>query len=485
VWTSFDLPVAVGDLVAGKFRVERVLGVGGMGVVVEALHLDLNRRVALKFMLGEAVGCSEAVERFLREGRAAARLQSEHVARVLDVGRLDSGEPYMVMELLQGHDLAQYLTQNGPVPVALAVSLVLQACEAIAEAHAAGIVHRDLKPSNLFLTRGVDSTPLLKVLDFGISKLVKGSADPMPSKSITGALLGSPAYMSPEQVRNAKNVDTRTDIWSLGLILYELLVKQSAFSADSLPGLIAAIAIDSPTPMRARRPELTAPLEAVVMRCLQKDPSARFATVADLARALEPFTAPEDTRLVARIVRLQKSAGLTDLDTTPLGSLDIVSKASFVLPPTHVTAASFGVTSGAGRKSAFKLLLAFGLIVLLPCASAAAWWTNRQRSVDSARAQGIPVLDGGRPLESTVPHLASSATPQPAPRIDALTVPGDAGAVMPQDSASKPHRFRDDRRRTTATPQPTKPKFEPRGPAAPATRPPAPPRATLDLTERR
>jgi eukaryotic-like serine/threonine-protein kinase len=234
--------VQVGDVLAEKYRIERILGVGGMGVVVQATHLDLEQRVAIKWMLSQVSSHGESVGRFLREGKAAARLTSEHVARVMDVGRLDGGEPYMVMEYLQGQDLSNVIKTEGPRQPELAVDYVLQACEAIAEAHAQGIVHRDIKPSNLFLTRRADGTPLVKVLDFGISKLSsKPGEEAVASMTSTTALLGSPAYMSPEQMRSAKNVDTRCDIWALGMVLYELLAAAPPFEAETLAGLIAAI----------------------------------------------------------------------------------------------------------------------------------------------------------------------------------------------------------------------------------------------------
>lgn len=215
-----DMPVALGDVLAGKYRVDAVLGVGGMGIVVAATHLQLEQKVALKFLLPAAIQSPEAVERFLREGRAAVRLKSQNVAKVTDVGTLENGAPYMVMEFLHGADLAAVMAERGLLPVAEAVSYVLQACEAIAEAHSLGIVHRDLKPQNLFVTRKVDGRPLIKVLDFGISK----SMDTQSGLSLTrtSSIMGSPLYMSPEQMRSSKNVDQRSDIWAIGVVLYEI-----------------------------------------------------------------------------------------------------------------------------------------------------------------------------------------------------------------------------------------------------------------------
>ncbi len=303
--TDSTSPISVGTVVDGKYEVERVLGSGGMGVVVAARHLQLGKIVALKFLLKHAIESREAVSRFMREGQALARITSPHVARVMDVGTLGSGEPYLVMEYLEGADLGALVKRGQRLPIARAVGYLLQACEAVAEAHAKGIVHRDLKPSNLFLTQTADGTPLVKVLDFGISKsLIQQPAGSAAHDTSTGALVGSPMYMSPEQIRDARRVDARTDIWALGVILHELLAGKPPFQAETLAGTLASVAADPPTPLRAARPEVPVGLESAVRRCLQKAPQRRFATVAELSRALEEF-APSDARAsVERIERL-------------------------------------------------------------------------------------------------------------------------------------------------------------------------------------
>ena len=213
-------PVLEGDVLAGKYRVERVLGAGGMGVVVAARHLQLDQLVALKFVLPSALDEASAAERFLREARAAVRLKSEHVAKVLDVGTLDTGAPYMVMEYLEGDTLAEVIQRDSPLPVDVACDYMIQACEAMAEAHSLGIIHRDIKPQNLFLTKGVGGKPLVKVLDFGISKMKQPEG--AMNLTQTATVMGSPLYMAPEQMRSARNVDGRSDIWALGVVLYEL-----------------------------------------------------------------------------------------------------------------------------------------------------------------------------------------------------------------------------------------------------------------------
>ena len=235
-----------GQILAGKFRIERVLGRGGMGIVVAATHLQLDERVALKFLLPEALINPEAVERFAREARAAVKIKSEHVARVSDVGTLESGSPYMVMEYLHGEDLAGWVRRNGAMPMADAIEFLLQACEAIAEAHALGIVHRDLKPANLFVTRRVDGSPCIKVLDFGISKVTVPGAAPEFGMTKTSTVMGSPLYMSPEQMSSSRDVDLRTDIWALGVILYESLTGRVPFEAETMPQLCGMILQDPP-----------------------------------------------------------------------------------------------------------------------------------------------------------------------------------------------------------------------------------------------
>ncbi len=286
-----DNPPQPGDVLAGKYRVESTLGAGGMGVVVLVQHIELGQRMAIKLMMPGVNHDPQAVLRFLREARAAAGLQSEHVVRIFDVGTLESGAPFMVMELLRGEDLSQVLANAGRLPVVDAVDYVLQACHAIAEAHAMGIVHRDLKPSNLFLTRRSDGSPLVKVLDFGISKAMNPEGDAQFSANLTttSAVMGSPLYMSPEQVRNAKQVDARADIWSLGVILHELLTGSPAFHADTLPGICAAIIADNPPPLRSLREDASSDLEAVLNRCLEKSVKSRYQTTREFMAALRPF----------------------------------------------------------------------------------------------------------------------------------------------------------------------------------------------------
>ncbi len=290
-----SIHVREGDVLAGKYRIERLLGVGGMGVVVAARHEQLDQPVAIKFIRGDALDNEEAVVRFLREARSAARLRSEHVARVLDVGRLESGAPYMVMEFLEGHDLAHTLTHDGPLAADLAAGLMVQVCEAVAEAHAAGIVHRDLKPENLFLTRTIGGSPKMKVLDFGVSKSTRLTDDPRAKLTRTRTMLGSPLYMAPEQMRSSRDVDARGDVWALGVVLFELLTGRSPFDAETMPDLCLKIISEPPLSLAELRPAVPPALVEVVERCLEKDRNKRYENAAELALALGPFVPPRNS----------------------------------------------------------------------------------------------------------------------------------------------------------------------------------------------
>jgi eukaryotic-like serine/threonine-protein kinase len=285
--------LAVGDVIAQKYRVEGIVGRGGMGVVVSARHIQLGQTVAIKLLTlpPDEDRRDEAIARFLNEAQAAAKLRGDHVVRIYDVGQLDSGLPFMVMELLNGSDLGSVLDERGALPEAEAVDYVLQACAGVSEAHQMGIVHRDLKPSNLFVTRRSDGLPLLKVLDFGISKQLSdpGSGEAMPTFTNTRTLMGSPNYMSPEQVRDARRVDARADIWALGIILQELITDAPVFRGESFPGVCAAIVADPPMPVRTMRPDVSEKLEAIINRCLEKDVKRRYQSIAELASELAPL----------------------------------------------------------------------------------------------------------------------------------------------------------------------------------------------------
>ena len=302
-----------GDLIANKYRVEKMLGAGGMGAVYLAHHELLRDRVAIKVLLPEVVADKDALHRFINEARNARKIRNEHVAAIEDVDTLPNGTPFIVMEYLEGHDLGQCQKAWGAVAIAPAVDYVIQALEALCEAHAAGIIHRDLKPANLFLTHRPDGSPCIKVLDFGISKSTDLTAPLQDGGGVTTtkAVLGSPGYTSPEQIKNAKNVDARADIWSMGVILYKLLTNHKPFNGDTMGEVFAAIFEETPKPLRAFRPEIPEALEHIVIgRCLQRDRDRRFANVAEMAVALGPFGLPSSQSSVERIVRRLAATGV-------------------------------------------------------------------------------------------------------------------------------------------------------------------------------
>lgn len=464
-----------GDVIAGKYRVEGVVGTGGMGIVVSAQHLQLGQRVAIKVLSIAALESdrrNEACARFLREGQAAARLTSDHVVRIYDVGTTNGGEPFMVMELLRGDDLATILDRAGPAPVEAAVDYIVQACDAVGEAHTHGIVHRDLKPSNLFVSKRNDGRVSVKVLDFGISKAVVPGSEPFEgSLTATRTIVGSPYYMSPEQVRDAKRVDTRTDLWSLGMILYELLTGEPAFHADTLPGICAAIAADPTPPIRGKGAEVPEELEQIVLRCLEKDASKRFQTVAELVQALEPYLprpgsvvgieylsrvsllAAEDeprrhSANQATLDQPSQSTGTTLVSPrhSPSGSRPVAAKTPVVVmpsgleTPTSQKLAEFGSSStlisgksrrrkGSDGKGRLGLVIA-GMLILggaagsyvmlrpraTPAAVPATAPTRFSLSIESAPS-GAQVLDGDRvvgttPLSVTIDDASVASAPR-------------------------------------------------------------------------
>jgi eukaryotic-like serine/threonine-protein kinase len=294
--TLGGIPLDVGDVLAKKYRLERLVGEGGTGVVVAARHLQLERVVAIKF-LRTALASDEIRTRFEREARAIGQIESEHVVLVLDVGALDDYSPYMVMEYLEGRDLAKILKEDGALSIEDSVDCMLQVCEALEEAHANGIIHRDLKPANLFLTRREDGGPHIKVVDFGISKILDPKLMDGGPKEMTAAftVLGSPRYMAPEQLRNSKDVDGRADLWSIGAVMFQLITGKPAFDADSnVHASLAVLTKEAPL-LRQLAPHAPVQLEAIINKCLSKDRTLRFQTAAELADALRPF-ASDHTR---------------------------------------------------------------------------------------------------------------------------------------------------------------------------------------------
>jgi eukaryotic-like serine/threonine-protein kinase len=322
--------ISPGAVLAGKYLVGKIIGAGAVGVVLEATNIELDERVAIKCLRPEMLGDQGMVARFAREAKAAAAIKSEYVATVHDVGTTEEGVPYMVMEYLEGIDLGTLVAEKGTLSPRVAVEYALQVCEALAIAHAKGIVHRDIKPENLLLAERAGGMPIVKVLDFGISKTaLTGSIFKHELPIVkTVNLMGTPLYMSPEQVRASDSVDVRSDVWSLGMVLYEILTGQTAFVANSITEICAAILEAEPRPIEMHRSDLPAGLVEVITRCLQKDATKRYPNIAELALALMPF-GPKRTRLnVERAVAVLRSSGhasahLKVTSTVPPASSDL------------------------------------------------------------------------------------------------------------------------------------------------------------------
>ena len=303
--------INVGDVVAGKFRVDAILGEGGMGVVVAATHLQLRETVALKFLRRELCDLPKVVARFEQEARAAVKLKGEHVAHVLDVGVTDDGTPFYVLEHLEGRDLGVILAEERRLPIKTAVEYVIQACDGLAEAHARGIVHRDIKPENLFVVDR-DGWKQIKILDFGISKVTRMPSPDDAPDSTRNEIIGSPAYMSPEQFTSSDDVDSRTDIWSLGAVLFELISGKTPYDeSQGISALMSRVLLgEAPRLLKSYVPDVPRELVLVIDKCLSRDYDARFATAAELALALLPFAPSRARVVVEHAVSVTKAAGV-------------------------------------------------------------------------------------------------------------------------------------------------------------------------------
>ena len=412
-----------GQILGGKYRVDRVLGAGGMGMVVAATHLQLEERVAIKFLLPEALQNAEAVARFGREARAAVKIRGEHVARVTDVGSFENGAPYMVMEHLDGRDLSALINERGPFSPADAVDAILQACEALAEAHALGIVHRDLKPANLFMTRRPDGTPSVKVLDFGISKVTNASASDN-SMTKTSAIMGSPLYMSPEQMTASRDVDARTDVWAIGVVLYELLTGRAPFRAETLPEICGLILTAAPPAIRNFSPGTPDALQIAVLRCLEKDRTRRFQSVSELAQALAPFGSRATSRSVERISRILGSDGAHYQAPESVGVHASTDR--------NGTQSNWGKT-GASRSSTVPLMAAAAAVVVLVGGGLAALVLFRHpRGPDPDGMSSVGTTAEAKPLLSAAPAAQPVAAPPPiVTPTPALPAVAPAAAVKP------------------------------------------------------
>ena len=431
----------------GKYRIEKLLGIGGMGSVYSATHLTLGNTVAVKF-IHHAMRSDEVVGRFLREGQSAVKIQSEHVARVLDVGVLDNGVPYLMMEFLVGADLAQYIQESGALPLQEAVDFLIQTCDALAQAHLAGIVHRDLKPSNLFVTPRPDGSLLLKVLDFGISKSADGKEGGGLGLTKEGEILGSPLYMSPEQLRDATQVDARSDIWALGVVFFELLAGRTMFEAESFLALCTAIATEVPRSIKTLVPDVPDEIDRTIARCVETDVALRFQTVNEFAAAIAPFASPEGAHLAARINRLfnpsdpppRKTPSMDPARPNPTPSGVPSSKRSVRAgdqTPISTTEA-FAQTAGSGTlpmsisqartdtKSKNPLYIA-GAVALVLVGASGTWMMRSQGQASSPPAPPSVSAAGSGPAAATSTSSAASATP----------VAGSAAATTATATASE------------------------------------------------
>lgn len=343
--------VREGEILAGKYRVERIPGRNGLGVLVQVRHMELGQEVTLKFLVPEACAYPEFVQRFVREARSAVRIQGEHVARITDVGRLESGAPYMVREYLRGPDLAEVLKVRGPLPLEEAVDYVVQACEGVAEGHALGVVHRNIRPTSLVVARRSDGTPLVKVFDFAAAESLH--VNPFTERAVslvgTSAIMASLPYLAPEQIRDPHDVDFRADVYSLGAVLFELLTGTPVYAADAAPALLAQVAADAAPSVRSLRSDVPGELDHIVLRSLAKNRAIRYASVAELVVALAPFASNESSSSIERIIRLGKrTSKLPDAAESRRTSPS-------PLPPAPVTPVEVAPMPGRGRNGTLIL----------------------------------------------------------------------------------------------------------------------------------
>lgn len=415
-----------GSIIAQKYQVERKLGAGGMGVVVAARHLQLNQLVAIKFLHPGADPEGIITKRFLREARAAAALKGEHVARVFDVGTLDDGSPFMVMEYLEGMSVSKLIRRHAPLPINEAVDLMMQACKAMEEAHQLGIVHRDIKPGNMFLTTRPDGSRILKVLDFGISKL-SGKLDDEGEPTLTASnmVLGSPKYFSPEQVKDAKNVDHRADVWALGLVLYYMLTGRRPFEGETMSAVCVAIATETPPRLIDLRPEAPRELDAAVMGCLIKDPERRTQSTTDFARAIAPFASNAATALPGPSV--PTPLGSSPGALVPLGG----ALAAGALPRSLDDSRSVAMEVDATNKPAVPVLWlqVGGAVAVLGVILLVLLLQSGDGKAPSDMGSVAPVA----PAAATEPSATEdTAADEPTARERSVVVPGDGPVRRPQ-----------------------------------------------------
>jgi eukaryotic-like serine/threonine-protein kinase len=428
-----------GAVIAGKYLIEETIAQGGIGVVVVAKHLALQQRVAIKYLRPRALSNPVIVERFVREARLAAQITSEHVVRVHDVGTLPEAGPYMVMEYLVGEDLGRTL-HGGPLPVARAIDYVLQACDALAEAHALRIVHRDIKPENMFLAQRASNTPLVKIIDFGISKISprRGEDGQWGTETESSERFGTPLYMSPEQLRSSSNVDARTDIWSLGVVLHELITGVLPFQGEALPQICTSVLSGRPIPLTKARPDAPPLLEPIILKCLEKDPARRYRNVAELAQELVAFGPPSAIERVERIFEVVRRGGDSIRPPAAAGGIPQLPPSSYGSRSSLTDARAVTTVNVRGQvvgpRSNRKAALALAAVVCVAFLAAVAG----RRALSAA-----PVGHGlSNPLANTSPPPPPSAAPIEAPTASSVSAgeapAAAAGSTLAADSARMP-----------------------------------------------
>jgi eukaryotic-like serine/threonine-protein kinase len=478
---SNPLGLLPGTLVGGRYRSGRLLGRGAMGIVFEATHQELDERVALKFLLPDHLENTEIVARFAREAKAAVKLKSEHVARVLDVGKHEGRIPYIVMEYLDGDDLGRILEATGPLPIDAACGYTIEACAGLAEAHAKGIVHRDVKPENLFLARLGDGRQKIKILDFGVSKVaLTGTALETANLAATSTMLGSPLYMSPEQIRS-REVDHRTDIWSLGIALHELLTGRTPFHSGTIAELVARVLEEAPQPLRELRADVPEALERVVLRCLHPDPVQRWESVAALAAALAPFANhAENTRrsvdqAYGFLARAADSASFSRLPAasspaflaSTLGGPESGPHSSRGGPSLVGSAAALAVTSAEPASPTKPWFLAVPVAALLLLVGGGFFWMGRGSRPATVSASGDVTAAASALAPAPLPPPTADPAVPPEPPIAAKFGPAEAepaASVAPPSTGTKPGSTR----RTHAAPPQAKPPAPTKTAVAPA-----------------